>query len=616
MVNLSNDQLLADGQLCSIAEEIINQKTRKQGIKALGTYLNHKSNEENLQSWFLSISINTDVNTFKKVSVMIESSDTARNIISSEMKSLLQFLQLGLSKLQNQGSGDHNFIEPEFDCCCVKACLQTFQFLKDGIAPIFLGQDQTLGTLLSDVLSSLIHILVAEATSKECSLLTGTALIFALKQAPSFSTQMMEMVTFLDSTNLETTFSEAFLVRELSVINPVKKSSFGILSLINGILSAGKEFLLQITHEYSLLFLTLDILLNRCELEKDSTSKYLAFQVLCSWLSTIKSIELKKIGEMHHGLSVFQENDAYFKKILALVWKHLDDLVDGIPTFVRKIFAQLLFLHQKECKLLGRGCHGDVAFLSNILHQMMRQATPSKGQFGILMETINTIGSEKVLAACPELQQKLVDCMTTCNLPSTANEVYQLLLKSTRKSISGEEEFEKYWVETWMEIIVDCLLQTKDIPLREHVSQYWLPSTFRLMSSNATNIFHAMEKCILSKNYCHESHKQSITNLNHTYGLSVLLKQAILSNVITTFQLNERKQLLHSCLVHIDEDTRIEAFMAICSGVNRAPELLDLQLQFLHANLNYDSQKFRQQLSALKRLLIVDSCQTELRYGC
>ena len=67
-------------------------------------------------------------------------------------------------------------------------------------------------------------------------------------------------------------------------------------------------------------------------------------------MTYVNTLRIDQLHSCYPGAqTLFLDVDSkYIVKIMALVWKHIEDLVDGIPAIVQKIFALLLVLNQKE----------------------------------------------------------------------------------------------------------------------------------------------------------------------------------------------------------------------------------------------------------------------------
>ena len=161
-------------------------------------------------------------------------------------------------------------------------------------------------------------------------------------------------------------------------------------------------------------------------------------------MTYVNTLRIDQLHSCYPGAqTLFLDVDSkYIVKIMALVWKHIEDLVDGIPAIVQKIFALLLVLNQKEYNHRSgkQSANTNNHFFMSVVQDILERSWQEKGKWLLLAKLVPFLSAEQLLICHPALPEEMIRCLSTCGLAAISNEVYQAILKDIRKSIDMDTQ--------------------------------------------------------------------------------------------------------------------------------------------------------------------------------
>lgn len=577
---------------------VIDKRNKKEAIKLLSTVSTDDAFVSNIENWFVQKLTSKDLSVLKKLSPLLELSDVTRNIIRRNFVLLCQYLGNLLSMLCDEKESQEKILNSEnrshYATIAVKTCLQLIQLLPDAFLQSISSTD--ICKILGEIFSNIILILSSKLFTKECSLLAGTTMALLFNISSEYKETffpVLDVLNFLGKLNVtEKKTSWKNMVIHFPKVVP---SDVSTLLFINGFTTTNSVLLIQETSSSEALLNVMFRMIN-VELYDDPVSKYICFQTLLSWLNYINQGNLNNVL-LKLNVSFIDKDSFYCNQIFDWVWKHMEDLVDGIPSLVRKIFALTLKLHCDERCIKKIEPSDDDLFYYQLAEDIFELPWHVKGRWSLLTELIPFLSYKKIILMRPCLIDELLRCLTTCGLTAVSNDVYQSILKDMKSLVNDNNLAKKEWSEIFYAPLV-IALQNDNVILRQNIGQYWFPSTAKLLP-DCLLIAEKEVRSLLMEN--------KTVQLFHAYIL--IIKSCRSNALIRNENLSDCEDLLSQALSHSDLEIRMETFTTLCCNPKKTEPLpisfQGLLLNFVEDNLNNDSSRFRQQiLSSLKKIVI------------
>ncbi|XP_057314916.1 thyroid adenoma-associated protein homolog isoform X2 [Hydractinia symbiolongicarpus] len=612
-LTISQESSSTFGDFISIVDDI---KKRKQKNQMLDVLISDNQFESLANTWLTNVYDGKDMMMLKKVSSFLESSVVTRKSIAVCFDAHLKYLDTILELVVDQDNFSVLFTSiesfQEQAVLAVKVCLQTIQFLPEKIREAK-EKKEDMKDVLESVCNNIVIAMCDKRFSKDCCLLAGTAfaLLFNLfKDDFTISNNISNFVHML-AYRLDKEEKRNLRVSSLAINFPGSVTShFAQLSVINGLLNTTSEILFLLTENGDTLLHTFFKLLVGSNLTTtDATAKYFCFQSLNSWANFLSNGKSKASPDINRNerllkflhvqnIALFLKKDSlYMKPLLSIVWRYVEDLVDGIPQFVQKLLSTILKLHMDEVVLHETKIVDQ--FYIDLTKEILAQAWHVKGRWILLAEMIPYVGYEKLFQSHTMIADELSWCMKTCGLASVSNEVYQKILQDIKQRYSSDIDLATTkWLKIFGETILKHL-QSDNFLMRQNIGIYWIPTTLRILPSCLNVIENEINLNLLN----------NLTSDNVLHAYMLILKCASNFGLMTSDKMMKRQVFLEEALFHSSDDIRADALSILCNNPKRtepfSPTFQNLVLQFILNNLNSDSSKFRQQVfSSLKRLLI------------
>jgi len=440
-----------------------DNKKRKNALKMLDKLDSCKDFERISEEWLCNVLSTHDYTLLKTISSLLELCNITRELLQRNIKPLFNYLDGLLTILLDEEQSRLMFTDfvtfNNVSTLCVKVLLQIIQYLCQS----FLHQ---LSSSSSDgdykeLMRKFLLVFTSKSFSKDCCLLGGTALALLYNQWPydeHLADHIEEQINILFGIGCQTNLKEQTNLIPLQLPSHIS-SPYSHLAFAIGLLNSAPLLLFKQTSMKRYLFhILFDYIIAQCSMATtDAAVKYLSFQALTYCMDFILLTGVDKVSLLLGTQLFIDDTSKYTNQIMQLVYKHVEDLVDGIPGFVKKTFNSLLKIHSSETS----GFTQNREFLLTLSEKILEQSWQVKGKWILLSQLLSFVGYEKVFLMKPNLGYEMMQAMNTCGLPSIVNDVYKNILLNIRSRCVSDEDAMKEYLRYCAPIIKQSLCNSK-----------------------------------------------------------------------------------------------------------------------------------------------------------
>ncbi|KAM9097253.1 tRNA (32-2'-O)-methyltransferase regulator THADA-like isoform 2-T2 [Sarcophilus harrisii] len=533
----------------------------------------------------------------RTVCLFLEESGLAREHWRHALGSLLGSAASTLaSVLQDPATG-----AGERACHAVKLVLQLFQSMPEEVGALTWRPAGEVEPLAS-ILQSLVQVILGKVAHKDARLLAGTALGMLANAAPTpeaGAEAVSELLRLLSPDP-----GEQRLGGLRVAVPPMNPDGLEDLVLSRGLLTSCRKDILTFRPPGGKACLLLGALIPPVGpgwSEKNMDYRAFLLQAFLLWLRRLhESTPGVWTGRLLSGTSQGA------LRLTQFIWSNTESPLEGLSEATLRAFSLFLELYGKECEHLGDGAERPL--YEELLERVRALPWQTKARYPALCALLPFLGSDRVLAALPELPRQLLLCLSTNPLSPPAVDAYRCFLQAQRGEWAvpgagaGEEALAERWARHWLLPVAEAL-QSPVAALQGRAASSLLPHTLQLFPASAG----LLEEAFAGPGPARLRGWAALQKTRKALGQAPWAAGQLPARVAT-------------CLACGDEAVRLAGASLLCGGPGSAqapgPKELALLQDFLWLNLNDSSASFRQLLQAsVSRLLgrLRDSALAVLR---